>query len=73
MINATGTTYYIGAYGEGDRPHLHAIDTAGVQLVNQSYWVIQDLPITTDPTYGKSGVDALTTEDVEEQSKGIKV
>jgi hypothetical protein len=61
----------LGAYGEGPRPVVDGVNRDAVRLDRQSYWVVQDLELTSDPSYGKCGLAADASFEV--QPKGLKV
>ena len=62
----------IGAYGDGLRPHVNGVNHDGVRLEEQSYWVIQDLRVTSDPAYGRCGIEVVTKER-KVQTKGVRI
>ena len=62
----------LGAYGEGRRPVINGVNRDAVLLSEQSYWVVQDLEVTSDPEYKRCGLK-VTTAAGKPQPKGIKV
>ncbi len=64
----------IGAYGKGSRPYVNGANRPGVNLEDQSYWVIQDLQVTSDPEYGWQGGGIVVSASVgKPQPRGIKI
>src|SRR5262249_34684813 len=62
----------IGAYGDGPRPIIDGGNQDGVHLEQQSYWIVQDLELTSDPVHHRCGLSALSRTG-QPQPKGIKV
>ncbi|HEY3236828.1 MAG TPA: hypothetical protein VGJ84_19070, partial [Polyangiaceae bacterium] len=62
----------IGAYGEGTRPYIDGGENHAVSLTDQSYWVIQDLELTSDPTRRRCGL-SVSSEHADQKAKDIKV
>jgi hypothetical protein len=62
----------IGAYGEGPRPLIDGKTRDGVHLEQQSYWIIQDLELTSDGSHDTCGLAALSRPK-QPQPKGIKI
>jgi hypothetical protein len=51
----------LGAYGEGPRPVIDGIHRDAVALRDASHWVVRDLALTSDPAYGRCGLQAQAT------------
>lgn len=62
----------LGAYGEGARPFVDGVDHDGVHLFEQSYWIVQDLELTSDPAYDRCGLMADSRQ-MTNRPKGIRV
>ncbi len=62
----------IGAYGEGARPQIDGQTRDAVHLEEQSYWVVEDLELTSDPAYKRDGLKVETTGG-HPQPKGVRV
>ena len=62
----------IGAWGEGARPLVNGVNHDGVHLEDQSYWVVQDLALTSDPAYKPCGLK-IETKEGRPRPKGIRV
>jgi hypothetical protein len=62
----------IGAYGTGRRPVINGINRDAVRLEEASYWVVQDLELTSDPGYKRCGLKVVTAAG-KPQPRGIRI
>jgi hypothetical protein len=63
----------IGAYGEGPRPLVKGRGEHGLSLTGQSYWIIQDLQVTTNPDGHPGAGGIIIMSDDGPQPKGIRI
>ena len=67
-----GKPVTVGAFGDGPRPRIDGVREHAVFISDGSWWTIQDLEVTTDPEYGRTGVKVVSNA-MKDLPKGIRI